>query len=110
MCDLVAASIAKTTLEIGLGDAVREIVRMVQRSDREQMRNAVIITARSETFGFMRHFWFPDVNDPDATRVIAPLRKKDRFISEASLEKIFDTVETKIRAKYFSAGNSRAPQ
>ena len=98
--DLVAALIAKTTLEIGLGDAVREIVRMVQKPDRAQMRNAVIITARSETYGFMQNFWFRDTNAPDATRYIARLRKKDRFISEASLEQIVGVVLKEIHAKY----------
>ena len=88
-------------MEIGLESAVREMVGMVQRADREELRNAVIITAKSETPGFVRHYWFCDVNHPDLARDIAELEAEDgRVKDRATLEQIVLGVIEGIQKKF----------
>ena len=63
------------------------------------IKNAFVITGKSETPGFMRHHWFPDVNDREAAREIAILKKEKRINSKASLEEIVAAILDQVRKK-----------
>ncbi|MCH7644346.1 MAG: hypothetical protein IH974_05865 [Myxococcales bacterium] len=99
--DCVAALIADTTQHIGLGDAVPEIVAMVQRGNREELRNAVIVCAYTKgQRHFMQNFFFSDKAHTATAALIEEWRADDRIISEATLEQLCMVVLKRIHAKY----------
>ena len=98
--DLVAARIASTSIEFGIKrDRVREIVDMVQRADREEMKTALLFTARSETPGKMRHYWCADTRDTEKAGQIQWLRDEGRMISEGTLLELVEEVLKGIHEK-----------
>jgi len=98
--DLVAARIASTSIEFGIKrDSVREIVEMVQRADRKEMKTALLFTARSETPGKMRHYWCADTRDTEKAGQIQWLRDEGRMISEGTLLELVEEVLKGIHEK-----------
>jgi DNA-binding transcriptional MerR regulator len=99
--DLVAAMMAEAAFSQGFpGKAVREIVKMAQKANEEQQRNAAIVAYRSETPGFMRQAWYPDVNDPESASEIEQLRKDDLILDEATVYNIIQAMMKTIHEKY----------
>ena len=92
LTDMVAVSIASTSLEIGIKrKVVKKIVKAVQRSDPDELEHALIFTAKSETNGMMRHYWCADTRDTEEMRFIQMLRDGGQMINEGSLLSIVDT-------------------
>jgi DNA-binding transcriptional MerR regulator len=79
---LTAALFAKSATRMSFkGDALRQMIALVQRGERKPLEAAAIFTYRTGP-GLMAHIFSPDVESDDDQRWLAFLRERDALIEE----------------------------
>ncbi len=79
---LTAALFAKSATRMGFkGDALRQMIALIQRGERKPLEAAAVFTYRTGP-GLMTHIFSPDVESDDDQRWLKFLRERNALIEE----------------------------
>ena len=101
--DLAALMIANAALESGCDrEDVANFVKMAQKADEKQQRNAASITLKGfdENEGFVTLCLVGDVKDPDTAEAIKNFREEGLILQQVSLYDIMQSVLTTVHESY----------
>lgn len=89
--DVVALMIARAVLDFGCPRReAREMVRLVQVSNRERWERAFIVAIESGRGPLVGHRWFSDVKDPVQSVELAKIEQDDLVIRKSSFDEFVD--------------------
>jgi len=105
--DLAALMIVKAAFHAGFtSHEVAEMVKMAQRSDEKEQRNAAIIACNGRGIweGFVESFWIPNVKDSSLAEHIKVLIEAEETIQVVSF---YDVVQSRLKMVHVRYGEQK---